>query len=140
MIDKIRGFNRNYVLILGILNHNMKDLNYSLTEGRILFEIHNGSQVIANQLASQLQLDRSYLNRVINALVQKGLIKKENSPTDQRAKILRLTEFGQSELKEINLQNEKLTTQLFEQFTESELVQIVDTMDLISERLVPFHD
>ncbi len=135
-ISQIRAFNRDYVLILGILNNNMKDLAYSLTEGRILFEIHEGKQVIANQLAHKLQLDRSYLNRLINQLVHKGLIEKIPSTNDHRAKILALTTLGESELEEINFQNEQLTADLFENFSEEELTKIIDAMTLISRRLL----
>lgn len=135
-ILSIREFNRNYVLILGILNKNMNNLDYSLTEGRILFEIHAGNQVIANQLAVKLQLDRSYLNRIINRLVEKKLIKKVSSKSDSRIKVLKLTTVGETALKEINQKNNHLTQTLFSNFNQKELNQITDTMALITDRLL----
>ena len=71
-LAQIRQFNRDYVLILGILNNSMKNLDFSLTEGRVLFEIHDGQTVIANKLAIKIGLDRGYLNRIIKKLEQQN--------------------------------------------------------------------
>lgn len=135
-VDAIRAFNREYILILGILNNNMKDLDFSLTEGRVLFEIDAGENIIANQLAVKLQLDRSYLNRLINRLSHLNLIEKKNSESDHRIKILNLTCKGHSVLKEINLQNEKMTEEIFSKFSQNELHDIIQTMHLITNRLL----
>lgn len=135
-VDAIRAFNREYILILGILNNNMKDLDFSLTEGRVLFEINAGENIIANQLAVKLQLDRSYLNRLINRLSHLNLIEKKNSESDHRIKILNLTGKGHSVLKEINFQNEKMTEEIFSKFSQNELHDIIQTMHLITNRLL----
>lgn len=134
-IDKIREFNRNYLLILGLLNDKMRDLTFSLTEGRILFEIGNDSAVVANRLAVKLQVDRSYLNRLVNKLARKGLLEKQPSATDGRINLLKLTAKGKAALDKINYQNEELTAELFSQFSAKELQKIIASMELIMSRL-----
>ncbi|KRM11974.1 MarR family transcriptional regulator [Paucilactobacillus suebicus] len=135
-LAKIRRFNRDYVLILGILNNSMKDLDYSLTEGRVIFEVGNGSHVIANQLATKLHIDRSYLNRLINKLAKDGLLSKTASESDNRVKILNLTTQGRKALREINHQNDLFTSELFSQFSADERHKIINSMELITNRLL----
>lgn len=134
-VADIRQFNRDYVLILGILNQNMKSLPFSLTQGRIIFEVGAGGEVIANQLAQKLGLDRSYLTRLVNQLTQAGLIEKKASPRDARVKLLQLTTAGHMALAEINRQNDGLTSALFTKFSAAELQQITASMTLITTRL-----
>lgn len=135
-LAQIRQFNRDYVLILGILNNSMKNLDFSLTEGRVLFEIHDGQNVIANKLAIKIGLDRGYLNRIIKKLEQLNLVSKETSPKDSRVKILHTTVLGQQAIDKINLENDNFTAEVFSKFNNQELKQIIKSMELISARLL----
>ncbi|WP_137602679.1 MarR family winged helix-turn-helix transcriptional regulator [Paucilactobacillus nenjiangensis] len=135
-LAQIRQFNRDYVLILGILNNSMKNLDFSLTEGRVLFEIHDGQTVIANKLAIKIGLDRGYLNRIIKKLEQLNLVSKETSPKDNRVKILHTTVLGQQAIDKINLENDNFTAEVFSKFNNQELKQIIKSMELISARLL----
>lgn len=135
-LAQIRQFNRDYVLILGILNNSMKNLDFSLTEGRVLFEIHDGQTVIANKLAIKIGLDRGYLNRIIKKLEQLNLVSKESSPKDNRVKILHTTVLGQQAIDKINLENDNFTAEAFSKFNNQELKQIIKSMELISARLL----
>lgn len=135
-LAQIRQFNRDYVLILGILNNSMKNLDFSLTEGRVLFEIHDGQTVIANKLAIKIGLDRGYLNRIIKKLEQLNLVSKESSPKDNRVKILHTTVLGQQAIEKINLENDNFTAEIFSKFNNQELKQIIKSMELISARLL----
>lgn len=135
-LAQIRQFNRDYVLILGILNNSMKNLDFSLTEGRVLFEIHDGQNVIANKLAIKIGLDRGYLNRIIKKLEQLNLVSKESSPKDNRVKILHTTVLGQQAIDKINLENDNFTAEVFSKFNNQELKQIIKSMELISARLL----
>ena len=135
-LAQIRQFNRDYVLILGILNNSMKNLDFSLTEGRVLFEIHDGQTVIANKLAIKIGLDRGYLNRIIKKLEQLNLVSKESSPKDNRVKILHTTVLGQQAIDKINLENDNFTAEVFSKFNNQEVKQIIKSMELISARLL----
>lgn len=65
LITEIRGFNRFYTNILGLLDQHILDSGYSLTEARVLFEISKTERCTANQLCSSLKVDRSYMSRMI---------------------------------------------------------------------------
>ena len=59
-IDQIREFNRFYTVLLGFLNRNYLNTEYSVTETRILFELKQNRQMMANDLTDILHLDKSY--------------------------------------------------------------------------------
>jgi len=57
-------------------------------------------------LAETLSLEASSLVRIVDQLIESGLVERHEDPQDRRAKILRLTEEG---LKTADLMNEALT-------------------------------
>ena len=64
IITEIRGFNRFYTKILGLLDQHIIDSGYSLTEARIIFEISKTDTCTANQLCSVLGIERSYMSNI----------------------------------------------------------------------------
>lgn len=94
MVTEIRGFNRFYTNILGLLDQHIIDSGYSLTEARILFEISKTDVCTANQLCSFLDIDRSYMSKIINKFEKKGLINRSICRTDNRNIEIHMTEKG----------------------------------------------
>ena len=72
IVTEIRGFNRFYTNILGLLDKHILNSGYSLTEARVLFEISKTSRCTANQLCSALDVDRSYMSRMIKKFEKNG--------------------------------------------------------------------
>ena len=79
IIADIRQFNRFYTNILGVLNKHVLDTGYTLTEARVVLEIGFMEPCIANQLVEKLDMDRSYMSRIISKLHKDGLLEKESS-------------------------------------------------------------
>lgn len=102
VVKSVRDFNRLYVNLIGVLQNNLFDLNYSLIECRIIFEIGLSGEISARQLKDLLFIDEGYLSRLIGNLVRNGLISKSQSKKDKRIHILSLTVKGQNLLEEIN--------------------------------------
>ncbi|MDQ7093477.1 MarR family transcriptional regulator [Desulfosporosinus sp. PR] len=70
LIDHIREFNRFYTNVLGLLNqHYLSD--FSLTEARILFDLSDLGCCTANALSSRLNIDKSYMSRIIKRFEKK---------------------------------------------------------------------
>ena len=72
LITSIRGFNRFYTNILGLLNKGVLHSDYSLTEARVLYEIGKQDHCKAKSLSSLLEIDKSYLSRILNRDLFKG--------------------------------------------------------------------
>ncbi len=96
VISDIRGFNRFYTNILGLLDKHILESDFSLTEGRILFELQEIGPSMANTLSQRLNIDKSYLSRILAKFEMNGLIEKEVSGDDSRAYVIRLSEKGTS--------------------------------------------
>lgn len=97
VISQIREFNRFYTVLLGLLDRNYLDSEYSVTETRILFEFRQHPRMSANRLIDTLRLDKSYISRLIRSFEQKGLLTRCVSPNDKRALLIELTPKGEAE-------------------------------------------
>src|SRR5919106_2675364 len=96
-IDRIRSFNRFYTNIIGLLDQHFLDSPFSLTEGRVLYEICNTEDCSAKKIRESIIIDEGYLSRILDDFVKRGLIKKTPSPTDGRLRIIVPTERGKRE-------------------------------------------
>lgn len=135
IISEIRQFNRFYTKILGLINNRILDTDYSLTEARILFEISERTECIANNLVQELNIDRSYMSRILRKFEREGLIKKKSSAVDSRKNFLFVTEKGEELLNKINRQSDEQINSLFQSLTTSEMDEILNSMMIIKERL-----
>jgi DNA-binding MarR family transcriptional regulator len=135
IIYDIRQFNRFYTKVLGLFNNQILDTDYSLTEARILFEISERTECIANNLVQELNIDRSYMSRILRKLEREALIKKKSSILDSRKNLLFLTKKGEKLLDKINIQSDEQINHLLNGLTESEINEIRISMMKIKEKL-----
>ena len=104
LLAEFRAFNRFYTSIIGILDKHYLKSEFSLTEVRILFEIHYAPDgITAKEITELLKLDKGYLSHMLFEFEQKDLISKERSPTDARSTFIRLTNKGRSVFKPLDL-------------------------------------
>lgn len=103
-IRKMREFNRFYTDFLGSLNNRVLNSRYSPAVARILFEISSIPDCTAGAIVSILNIDKSYLSRILKSMEKDKLIRKQRSAADARIVYLLLTEKGKSELN--SLENE----------------------------------
>ncbi|MGE8002550.1 MarR family winged helix-turn-helix transcriptional regulator [Lysinibacillus sp. NPDC093216] len=134
IIYDIRQFNRFYTKVLGLFNNQILDTYYSLTEARILFEISERTECIANILVQELNIDRSYMSRILRKLEKEELIEKKSSTIDSRKNLLLLTKKGEELLEKINIQSDQQIIQLFSGLTDSEINVIRNSMMVIKEK------
>ena len=97
VIEKIRSFNRFYTDIIGLLDKHFLDSPFSLTEGRVLYEVRHTEDCTAKKIRENISIDEGYLSRILNTFTKKGLITKSLSSDDKRLHIIKLTEKGQKE-------------------------------------------
>lgn len=132
-IERIRRFNRFYTQVLGLLNNKLFKSEYSLSEARILFELHQTSNLASTDLSCSLQLDPAYLSRLLMRFEKQGLISKKKSVKDTRKQILSLTPKGEAVIVELqNLSNEQMQSSLTDK-TEEEIEELVKAMDKIEQ-------
>lgn len=101
VVTEIRGFNRFYTNILGLLDRHIIDSGYSLTEARILFEISKTETCTANKLCALLGVDRGYMSKIVNKFEKEQLISRSASQSDSRNIEIHMTEQGKAVFHEL---------------------------------------
>ncbi|PHD60829.1 MarR family transcriptional regulator [Bacillus toyonensis] len=135
IIYEIRQFNRFYTKVLDLFNNQILDTDYSLTETRILFEISERTECIANNLVQELNIDRSYMSRIIRRFEKEELIEKRSSIKDSRKNLLFLTKKGEELLDIIHIQSDEQINHLFNGLSDSEINEIRVSMMVIKDKL-----
>ena len=135
LIERIRSFNRFYTNIIGLLDQHFLDSPFSLTEGRILYEIRNTEDCSAKKIREKIGIDEGYLSRILDAFRKKNLITKTPSLEDRRLHIIKLTEKGRNEFSSLNDHSNKLISQIIEKLSEEEREEFVGMTDRIRELL-----
>lgn len=125
IVTEIRGFNRFYTNILGLLDRYIIDSGYSLTEARILFEISKTDACTANQLCAVLNIERSYMSKIIRKFEDMGLISRSVCDTDNRNMEICLTEKGMGVFHELNSRAERQIEDLIEGFDDLDCEKLV---------------
>ena len=129
LIDRIRDFNRFYTNIIGLLDQHFLDSPFSLTEGRVLYEICNTEECSAKKIRENIVIDEGYLSRILDNFSKRGLIKKTSSTTDGRLRIIVPTEKGKQEFADLNINSNRMVSQLIENLSEEEREDLVKKMD-----------
>ncbi|MDM5357036.1 MarR family winged helix-turn-helix transcriptional regulator [Peribacillus sp. RS7] len=134
-IADIRQFNRFYTNILGVLDKHILDTGYSFTEARVILEIGLMEQCIANNLVDKLEIDRSYMSRIINKLSKDGLVMKENSTLDNRTSLIQLTPEGMTLFNQLNEKSDEQIVRLFQGLSQNDIKEIHASMMFIQKKL-----
>ena len=129
LIDRIREFNRFYTNIIGLLEQHFLDSPFSLTEGRVLYEICNTEDCSAKKIRENIVIDEGYLSRILDSFVKRGLVEKTPSPTDKRLRIIVPTAKGKSEFATLNDNSNKLISRMIENLSEEEREDLLDRME-----------
>lgn len=94
------------------------------TEARLLSLLQRaGGEAAQEELAGQLQLDRSNCGRALALLEQKGLLARQPSRTDGRAKRVALSPAGRERLGEIEALRRRMARQFFSRLNQAEVEQ-----------------
>jgi DNA-binding MarR family transcriptional regulator/GNAT superfamily N-acetyltransferase len=102
-VAQVRAFNRFYTNVIGVLHGMYLDSPYTLTEGRLLFEIagHGGS-VEVSELRRTLDIDAGYLSRVLTRFEAESLVTRHRSESDARRQEIRITDAGRATMAELD--------------------------------------
>jgi DNA-binding MarR family transcriptional regulator/GNAT superfamily N-acetyltransferase len=94
-VARMRGFNRFYTATIGVLG-GMHGTEFSLAEGRVVFELAQRDRTEVTDLRRALGLDAGYLSRLLTRLDGAGLVRRERSPADARRQVAALTDDGKA--------------------------------------------
>lgn len=131
VVAQIRSFNRFYTNILGLLDQQILESGYSLTQARVLFEIGKAQRCCANNLSGLLNIDRSYLSRILKGFERAGLITRAASEEDNRVNDILLTEKGVQVVSTLNQRSDQQIRALISPLTDADLPEVQNAMAFI---------
>lgn len=74
----------------------------STTQCHLLIELGRSGPVPLNELGARLSLEKSWVSRAVDGLVERGWATKEPNPLDARSWLVTLTAEGQERVHELN--------------------------------------
>lgn len=136
-VAAVRRFNRFYTRQIGLLRDGLVNTRFSLTEGRVLYELAQHPATTASLIAGALGLDHGYLSRILGRFAEDGLIARETSTEDARQTRLSLTAKGRAAASTLDRGSQQLVASLLETLPEARQRQLVEAMQAIERSLAP---
>ena len=94
-----RHFNRQWTEVLGLLDHGLLGTSHPLPEARLIFELAQRDEWERFDLRQRLQIDDSFLTRLLASLERQQLVEITPSAVDGRRKRVALTDAGRDEFR-----------------------------------------
>src|SRR5262245_37336534 len=91
VVAEVRRFNRYYTGVIGLLDEHFLKSEFTLSEGRVLYELAHRDGLTASDLVQSLRLDPGYLSRIVARFEKKKLLKRTPVAEDRRQAALSLT-------------------------------------------------
>lgn len=134
-IADIRQFNRYYTLQLGLLQQHVFGSGYSLTEIRVLYEIHFNGQTTATGIRETLRMDAGYMSRILRNFEKQGLLIKHPLPEDGRSYYLQLTARGRKVITQMNTQSDGQIQEMLKELDLPQQEQVAGAMNTVRRLL-----
>lgn len=134
-IGAIRRFNRFYTRQIGLLDEGFLNSDFSLTEGRVLYELAHREGVTASELCRDLGLDAGYLSRILKKFAQRGMVEKSPSEHDARQAKLALTRTGVAAFQPLNQTSQAQIAEMIGRLSPQERRRLVGAMTTVEHLL-----
>lgn len=134
-IEAVRHFNRFYTKRIGVLHEGLLDSSFSLTEGRVLYELAHRDKISASELGRELELDSGYLSRILRGFRSRRLIYAQPSADDGRQSLLWLTRTGERAFAALDSRSQNQVAAELRNLSASERCQLLGGMRAIEKAL-----
>jgi DNA-binding MarR family transcriptional regulator/GNAT superfamily N-acetyltransferase len=140
LADAMRRFARFYTRRIGLLDQRLNGGPFSLTEARVLYELHARGQETASRLGADLGLDPGYLSRLLKRFEAQGLIERRPDAADARRAIVSLTAAGERAYAPLKRASRASMLDLAGALGADDRVRLLDAMTAIERLLSPSRD
>jgi DNA-binding MarR family transcriptional regulator/predicted N-acetyltransferase YhbS len=134
-VAAVRGFNRFYTNMIGLLRGKYLDTPYSLTEARILFELAQGDASEVTDLRRTVDIDAGYLSRILARFSSDGLVTRQRSAADGRRQVISLTGGGRSVVAGLDARSAAQTRDMLDAVRDDDRRRLLDAMRVITDVL-----
>lgn len=140
IVERVRRFSRTWTEVIGLLDQGLLDTEHSLTEARVIFELAQRDTWERLELRDRLDIDASFLSRVVGRLQEKGLVDVSPSRSDGRALDLSLTIAGRAAFEVLNSRSINQIEGLLAPLSGEQRANLVESMTTIANLLRPGWD
>jgi len=134
-IEAVRRFSRFYTRKIGALHEGLLGSPFSLTEGRVVYELAHHETATAAEIARELDLDPGYLSRLLKSLVRRGYVERRRADGDGRQTILALSEQGEQAFAEINARSRDYVGSLLDPLAANDQHRLVEALQTVTDLL-----
>lgn len=134
-VDRIRQFNRFYLPEFDLLGNSYLGSEYSATEARVLYEIFANDGCTAAAIAKAMNIDKSYLSRIIRNHQSKGYLFRSVSAIDNRAYELHLTAEGLAATTEFIQKSNEQVGEKIQALTNEDCKRLIAALNTVTEIL-----
>jgi DNA-binding MarR family transcriptional regulator/GNAT superfamily N-acetyltransferase len=134
-VAAVRGFNRFYTNVIGLLRGKYLDTPYSLTEARLLFELAQRDISEVTDLRRTVDIDPGYLSRILARFESDGLIGRQRSAADGRRQVITLTDHGRDVVAGLDAQSAEQTRDMLADLRDDDRRRLLDAIRVITETL-----
>lgn len=134
-VQRIREFNRFYMPLLRLLDNHYLGSEYTPTEARVLFEVYENDGLNAAHIAKTMNIDKSYLSRIIKAHEKKGYLIRSVSASDSRVYHLHLTELGLVQTKDFIQRSNQQIGDIIQSLNREECAELMKALNTITSIL-----
>ena len=104
-------------------------------QGRILYVLWRGDGLTISQISAQTSLANSTLTSMLDRMEQSGLIRREASPTDRRALLIRLTDKVKALQQDYDRISQQMNELYYLGFSEDEVRQFEGYLQRVLDNL-----
>jgi len=127
-VDAVRQFSRFYTNSIGLLHEGLLDTPYSLTEGRVIFELAQRDSTEVAELRRTLDVDAGYMSRILARFEDDGLVTRERAHADARRQVISLTRKGRAAFKTLDKRSATEIRELLEPVSRANRDQLVEAL------------
>lgn len=105
------------------------------TQCHLLTELDRAGPLPLTELGTRVSLEKSWVSRAVDSMVERGLVTKEPNPADARSWLVTLTGDGERTVKELNRSLDEHANQLLGSLNERERANVENSLLLLMKAL-----
>ncbi|MBF0707467.1 MarR family winged helix-turn-helix transcriptional regulator [Guptibacillus hwajinpoensis] len=123
-------------LVKQLQNERLLKEDLSISHMNVMFVLYEEDRVNQSHIQKNLGIKASSLSKLIDILIQKGLVTRESLDGDARSKIICLTELGKEKQQQLYHVRDELENQLTEDLNETETKQLARMLSQVKNNLL----
>ncbi len=139
LVQEIRSFNRFYTGIIGLLDRHLLNTRFSLPEARVLYELFHGEPCTASNIMENMEIDKSYLSRILLKFTKQKLLLRVRSEADGRSVLLSLSATGRQEFRKLNEATNRQLKELLKLLSVSQQEELAVHLRSVRDLLEKIH-